>query len=137
MSSKKYFTPYFGKITRCAQPIFRAPLNTHSPQSCIAARFRGGLNSRSKATFIFWCSITSFTCKFSKIFVDGTAIRCTPDHKSHNFNKNPRRRAALYFCSPGELHFGFNTPCYAPERRGIKPYGSNNSSNILITSSII
>ncbi|GMO30404.1 MAG: hypothetical protein Ta2B_11210 [Termitinemataceae bacterium] len=48
-------------------------------------------------------------------------------------NKNPRRRAALYFCSPGELHFGFNTPRYAPEARtrdieraeGIKPYGSN------------
>ncbi|GMO43452.1 MAG: hypothetical protein Ta2B_24040 [Termitinemataceae bacterium] len=40
-------------------------------------------------------------------------------------NKNPRRRAAGYFCSPGELHFGFNTPCYAPEGRGIKPYGSN------------
>ncbi|GMO23767.1 MAG: hypothetical protein Ta2B_03020 [Termitinemataceae bacterium] len=41
-------------------------------------------------------------------------------------NKNPRRRAAGYFCSPGELHFGFNTPRYAAERRGIKPYGSNN-----------
>ncbi|GMO23408.1 MAG: hypothetical protein Ta2B_02610 [Termitinemataceae bacterium] len=43
-----------------------------------------------------------------------------------DFNKNLRRRAAGYFCSPGELHFGFNTPCYAPEGRGIKPYGSNN-----------
>ncbi|GMO46128.1 MAG: hypothetical protein Ta2B_27480 [Termitinemataceae bacterium] len=48
-------------------------------------------------------------------------------------NKNPRRRAALYFCSPGELHFGFNTLRYAAEARtrdveraeGIKLYGSN------------
>ncbi|GMO37681.1 MAG: helicase-related protein [Termitinemataceae bacterium] len=40
-------------------------------------------------------------------------------------NKNPRRRAAGYFCSPEELHSGFNTPCYAPEGRGIKPYGTN------------
>ncbi|GMO58706.1 MAG: hypothetical protein Ta2G_18730 [Termitinemataceae bacterium] len=40
-------------------------------------------------------------------------------------NKNPRRRAAAYFCSPGELHCGFNTLCYAPKGRGIKPYGTN------------
>ncbi|GMO44411.1 MAG: hypothetical protein Ta2F_19030 [Termitinemataceae bacterium] len=38
------------------------------------------------------------------------------------------------FCSPGELHCGFNTLCYAPEAArsrcvravGIKPYGTNN-----------
>ncbi|GMO28281.1 MAG: hypothetical protein Ta2B_08970 [Termitinemataceae bacterium] len=56
-------------------------------------------------------------------------------------NKNPRRRAAGYFCSPGELHFGFNTPCYAPEARtrniecaeGIKPYGSNKNNSTSYT----
>ncbi|GMO43128.1 MAG: hypothetical protein Ta2F_18760 [Termitinemataceae bacterium] len=30
-------------------------------------------------------------------------------------NKNPRRRAAAYFCSPGELHCGFNTPLLRPK----------------------
>ncbi|GMO26955.1 MAG: hypothetical protein Ta2B_07430 [Termitinemataceae bacterium] len=41
------------------------------------------------------------------------------------------------FCSPGELHFGFNTLRYAAEPRtrnvecaeGIKPYGSNKIKN--------
>ncbi|GMO43715.1 MAG: hypothetical protein Ta2B_24320 [Termitinemataceae bacterium] len=59
--------------------------------------------------------------------------------KPYGSNKNTRRRAAGYFCSPGELHFGFNTLCYAPEARtrdveraeGIKPYGSNKSCNCL------
>ncbi|GMO27122.1 MAG: hypothetical protein Ta2B_07730 [Termitinemataceae bacterium] len=51
-------------------------------------------------------------------------------------NKNTSRRAALYFCSPEELHSGFNTlsPAAEPRTRnapcaeGINPYGSNKLS---------
>ncbi|GMO31375.1 MAG: hypothetical protein Ta2B_12480 [Termitinemataceae bacterium] len=68
---------------------------------------------------------------YAELLDTKTGLKLTA--RSTGTNKNPRRRAAGYFCSPGELHFGFNTPCYAAEPRTrnapcaecIKPYGSN------------
>ncbi|GMO28156.1 MAG: hypothetical protein Ta2B_08800 [Termitinemataceae bacterium] len=62
-------------------------------------------------------------------------------HDEEDPTKIPRRRAAGDFCSPGELHFGFNTLRYAAEPRtrniecaeGIKPYGSNKYKILLVS----
>ncbi|GMO26933.1 MAG: hypothetical protein Ta2B_07380 [Termitinemataceae bacterium] len=87
-------------------------------------------------------SANTITSKGQTIIIKGiisesTEISYTPSTGAHIVaNKNPHRRAALYFCPPAELHSGFNTPCYAAEpstrntscAEGIKPYGSNKSS---------